>query len=185
MAPLNSTPIQNISDISGLAQGWMLQPEGRRALSILISCITTIFLCSWSVLCLNIPVPGGSRWDFLEYKLRWQIFTIFFSRNCYEHGCRTVGISQSKFPRVPKTRVSTVDYASRVFGRYGWIRPPKSIFPSVSVDSEQLAYLVKKEYLQYSAFDEETIGDRNEADGFACCITSVQITSFSIQCVGR
>lgn len=58
-------------------------------------------------------------------------------------------------------------------------------FPLFPVDSEQLAYLVKKKYLQYPAIDKETIGDRNKADGFARLVTSVQITWFFIQCLVR
>lgn len=53
------------------------------------------------------------------------------------------------------------------------------------MDSEQLAYLVEKGYLQYPAIDEKTIGDRSKADGFARLVTSVQITWFFIQCLMR
>jgi hypothetical protein len=57
--------------------------------------------------------------------------------------------------------------------------------PSFPVDSEQLAYLVEKNYLKYPDIDEETIGDRNKADGFARLVTSAQITWFFIQCLAR
>lgn len=58
-------------------------------------------------------------------------------------------------------------------------------FPLFHVDSEQLAYLVEKNYLRYPAIDKETIRDQNKADGFARLITSVQITWFFVQCLVR
>ncbi|KAL8768542.1 MAG: hypothetical protein Q9209_005227 [Squamulea sp. 1 TL-2023] len=60
--------------------------------------------------------------------------------------------------------------------------PDVPLFP---VDSEQLAYLVEKKYLQSPRIDEATIGDRNKADGFARPVTSVQFTWFFIQCLMR
>lgn len=53
-------------------------------------------------------------------------------------------------------------------------------FPLFAVNSEQLTYLVEKNYLQYPAIGKETIGDRNKADGFARLVTSVQIKWFFI-----
>lgn len=78
MVPINSKSANNASDLSGFAQGWVAQPKGLGTLTILLSCITTIFLCGWPVLCPNIPEPEGRRWGFPKYKLRWQLFAIFF-----------------------------------------------------------------------------------------------------------
>src|ERR1700712_277358 len=35
--------------------GWVSSPNGRGTIDILWSCLFTGFLCSWSMLCLNIP----------------------------------------------------------------------------------------------------------------------------------
>ena len=42
-------------------QGWTPQPDGRGTLDILWNCILTMFLCSWSILCLNIPAPKETK----------------------------------------------------------------------------------------------------------------------------
>ena len=50
----------NITDADP-KQGWTSQPEGRGTLDIIWSCTLTMFLCSWSILCLNVPGPKESK----------------------------------------------------------------------------------------------------------------------------
>ena len=50
-------------------QGWTAQPDGRGTLDIIWSCVITMFLCSWSVLCMNMPGPKESRIQILWRKL--------------------------------------------------------------------------------------------------------------------
>ena len=185
MAPLHSISAYNTSDLSGLAQGWVPQPKGRGTLSIFLSCVTTIFLCSWSVLCLNIPEPGQGRWGFLMYKLRWQLFTIFFPEVV-----TSMAAEQWESANQSVQYFQTLGYPQwtmrhAFFADMGGFMLQSPDVPSFPVDSEQLAYLVEKNYLQHPAIDEETIGDRNKADGFARLVTSVQITWFFIQCLMR
>jgi hypothetical protein len=47
-------PSNNSADASTL-QDWTLQPQQGGIIDIIWACVITISLCSWSVLCLNIP----------------------------------------------------------------------------------------------------------------------------------
>ena len=85
MVPWNSSAVNSTAARSSnstatvlLADGWIHQPNGRGTFDIIESCLLTIFLCSWSVLCLNLPGCKKSRWSFLRIKIKWMIFTIFF-----------------------------------------------------------------------------------------------------------
>jgi hypothetical protein len=48
-------PSNNSIDAS-TPQDWALQPQQGGTIDIIWACVITISLCSWSVLCLNIPV---------------------------------------------------------------------------------------------------------------------------------
>jgi hypothetical protein len=61
-----------------LIWGWISTPNTRGTIDILYSSLATIYLCTWTSLCLNIPRPGTRRWRFGLYKFRWQLFTLFF-----------------------------------------------------------------------------------------------------------
>ena len=50
-------------------QGWTSGPSGRGTLDIVWSCCITMFLCSWSILCLNVPGPKESKFQVLWRKL--------------------------------------------------------------------------------------------------------------------
>lgn len=187
MPPPNSTLPYKAADLSwsGLAQGWVGQPNGRGTLGILVSCITTIFLCSWSVLCLNLPEPGLSRWGFLKYKLRWQLFTIFFPEivtSMAAEQWESANQSVQEFKRLGYPQW-TMRHA--FFADMGGLMLESPDVPPFPVDGEQLAYLVDKDYLPYPSVDEKTIWDRNKADGFARFITTVQVAWFCIQCLAR
>ena len=60
-----------------LIRGWVSSPDQRGTMDVIWSCIVTTFLCSWSVLFLNVSSKHGSR-PYLSTKLSWAAFTIFF-----------------------------------------------------------------------------------------------------------
>lgn len=60
-----------------VVHGWVNSPNGRGTMDIIWSCVATIFLCSWSVLFLNVSVKRNVR-AYLSTKLSWVAFTIFF-----------------------------------------------------------------------------------------------------------
>lgn len=50
------------STATGLTQGWTPQPNSRGTLDIIWSCVFTVFLCSWSVLCVHVPARTDTHW---------------------------------------------------------------------------------------------------------------------------
>lgn len=49
-------------------QGWTSSPEGRGTLDIIWSCSATIFLSTWSAICLNVPNPSDTVWTYFKRK---------------------------------------------------------------------------------------------------------------------
>lgn len=60
-------------------KGWVSSGDERGTRDILTTCFVTIWLCTWTSLCLNVPEPRSRGvGHVLLYKFRWQLFTIFF-----------------------------------------------------------------------------------------------------------
>ena len=57
--------------------GWVSSPKERGTIDILQSCVATVFLCTYSVLFLNIK-ERKTRTAAVLYKTKWVLFTIFF-----------------------------------------------------------------------------------------------------------
>jgi hypothetical protein len=167
-----------------LAHGWVDQPNGRGTIDIIWSCVITIFLCSWSVLFLNIPRKSGLR-SFLTTKLSWVAFTIFFPEILAAFAQQQwVSASQSvlDFSRLGYTQWSLRHAFFADMGGFVLDAPDYLPFP---VDAHQIHYLVANNFIAFPTIDKEAIWDKNKADGFARVLTSVQVVWFALQCLGR
>ena len=60
-----------------IIHGWVSSPNKRGSLDILQACLATVFLCTYSVLFLNIK-EFKTRTAAIRYKTKWVLFTIFF-----------------------------------------------------------------------------------------------------------
>ena len=195
--------------ISHLAHGWV---GGRGTIDILHNCFLTIYLSSWSVLFLNVPAEEQKHAEFFANKGRWMLFTILFpemmtgiaaeqwrsARQAVEdfskleqlwkgslQSTQTVGTQSALKQNLSRLRRFPWTMRHAFFADMGGIRLHCPDFVPFPVDSQQLLYLIDKGHLQYPELDTATIWDKNKADGFARAITLVQITWFSIQCLGR
>jgi hypothetical protein len=168
-----------------LIWGWVSTPNTRGTIDILYSSLTTIYLCTWTSLCLNIPQPGTRRWRFGWYKFRWQLFTIFFPEVLVATAAEQWISARQSVPEF--AAISHHEWTMRhgFFADMGGIKvaPPDSEpFP---VDSQQLAYLVKHKYLPMPQISTDEIRNVNKADELARAVTFLQMAWFSLVCVGR
>lgn len=66
-----------LAQYNGSRVSWVNEPNGRGTLSILVSCLSSLFLSSWAVMHLNIPAKRTSTLRRLSSYLYWCIFGIF------------------------------------------------------------------------------------------------------------
>lgn len=57
--------------------GWTQSPNQRGTINLLWSCLSTVFLCTWTVLCLNVPAKDDSFWVQMRRKARWSLIAVF------------------------------------------------------------------------------------------------------------
>ncbi|KAL4895085.1 hypothetical protein BDV59DRAFT_159745 [Aspergillus ambiguus] len=60
----------NISGSNSTTSGWVYEPDCRGTWSILSTCLLTIILCCWTVVCPNIPAPSDGYFTSIRDKLR-------------------------------------------------------------------------------------------------------------------
>lgn len=165
--------------------GWTDQPDGRGTLDILWSCLFTIFLCSWAVLCLNVPAETDDWW-----KPIWRKFGLT--------GLGILGpefILQSALGQWISARTSVKDFRALGFdtwtmshaffadmGGFFLDTPERIAFP---INAKQLHYLVKHGYLPLPCTTKKEIKDRNKVDALLRVITVLQTLWFMTNCVGR
>ncbi len=59
-----------------MATGWVSGPDSRGTIDIIWGSFLTIFLCTWTAVCLNIPNPKDSQLQVLGRKAKWMFWAI-------------------------------------------------------------------------------------------------------------
>jgi len=59
----------NSNSNANTKQGWTSSPDGRGTIDVLYSCGLTMFLCAWSILCLNVPSKDENTFQILWRKM--------------------------------------------------------------------------------------------------------------------
>jgi hypothetical protein len=180
MAPLHNNRSKEL-----LFHGWKHPPDGRGTMNILNSCACTIFLCSWSSVTLNVPEPDQGNLGFLLYKIRWQLFTIFFPEvivaiAAEQWESANQSVEKFKILGHPHWTLRHAFYTDM-----GGVLLQTPDFPPFPIDCQQLAYLVEHQYLPMPLISQNDIWDRNKSDGFARGITLAQVLWFCTQCIFR
>jgi hypothetical protein len=60
----------------GLVYRWVHQPNSRRTLDIAWPSLFTIFICTYTMLCLNVPSEDETLWDIMRRRLFWTAIAI-------------------------------------------------------------------------------------------------------------
>ncbi|KAH8587285.1 hypothetical protein B0O99DRAFT_747708 [Bisporella sp. PMI_857] len=55
---------------------WTSQPDNHGTINILWTSLFTVFLCSWTMLCLNLPAKTDGKLSIFTRKLRWMAYAI-------------------------------------------------------------------------------------------------------------
>ena len=166
-------------------QGWTPQPNGRGTIDIIWSSVFTIFLCSWSVLCLNVPAENDTYW-----KITWRRFMLTGLGVLGPEFILQLALGQWISARRSQQQFHASGFTSwsmnhAFFADMGGfvLQPPDWIpFP---VNAKQLHYLVDKGYVPYPAITRAEIKDRNKSDALLRGITVLQTLWFVTNTLAR
>ena len=159
-------------------QGWTQSPNIRGTIDIIWSCVFTMGLCSWSMLCLNLPAPKESRGRVL-YRRIWLTALSLLGPEF---------IFQLALGQWLSARQSVADFRASGFEGWtmthaffadagGFVLHPKDWVP-FPLDAKQLHYLVINRYIRYPRISKRLIKDKNKVDGLLRLITLFQIIFF-------
>ncbi|KAI1123582.1 hypothetical protein F5Y10DRAFT_285921 [Nemania abortiva] len=170
----------------GLVQGWVSDPIARGSASIIWSSFLAIFLCTWTTLCLNVPHPNESDTRILLRKAKWMLWGIFMPEVVLSVAIGQYASAQRSVQRF------------RDLGHPGWtlrhaffadmggllVQPNNDSAPFL-VNNTQLAFLIKKQYLECPRITTEEIWDRSKADFLSKTLAFLQASWLAFQVLGR
>ena len=196
---LNSTSAVANTGNGLVTQGWTSGPNGRGTIDIIYSCGITMFLCSWSVLCLNVPEPKCSRRRLFHRRL-WITALAFLGPEFLFQ--IALGQFLSARASVRQFRESYLHTEKKKW--LGWTirhafyadmggfilqskRCPQSPegWEKFPVDAKQIHYLLNEGYIEFPEVTQEEIRDKNKVDGVLRVFTVFQIVWFVVNMAGR
>ena len=175
----------SFSNQSAYVTGWVGSPSGRGTIDILWSSILTIFLCTWTALCLNVPDRNDGKLQVFGRRLKWMFWAIVGPEIVL---VAAVGQRASAIRSVKRFKSMGYPQWTARHGFFadmgGILLQPRESAPFL-VDSRRLAYLVEKKYTPFPDISEADITDRSKVDGLSKALTIVQAGWLVFQAIGR
>lgn len=191
--------------MDGRTQGWVDSPDFRGTWDILWLCLSTTFICTFTLLCLNIPAPTDNSWILFRRRLMWMPLAVFapeivltyaagqWSRASHSVAVlRELGYDQWTMrmaffadmggfvlhPRQPNPQ----DEGSQSVDPQGANMRSGGCFP---LNAKQLYWLIVNGYVEYPSLRPDDVWDRSKQDRLAKIITACQIAYLIVECCGR
>ena len=186
IAPLNQSSNFSVEASNHIfISGWVDQPNNRGTIDIIWSCLATIFLCTWTVLCLNIPAESDSQLMFLGRKFRWMILAIIvpefllgFAAGQFENAYKAVdAFKDLGFPDWTMQQAFFAEMG-------GFVLHPKDSTP-FPVNNRHIQWLVVNGFMEMPQVTTRNIWDRSKADHLIKSIVCVQICWLMITVIAR
>ncbi|KFY91667.1 hypothetical protein V500_04537 [Pseudogymnoascus sp. VKM F-4518 (FW-2643)] len=172
------------SDVGNFATGWVPGPNGRGTGDILWSSFFTIFLCTWTAICLNIPHPDDNYMKILCRKGRWMFWGIIGPELVLSVAIGQYASARRSVKRFHQLGAKWTIRHGFFADMGGMLLQPKDSTPFL-VNSRQLAYLVEKKYVRCPVITEDEIWDKSKADILTRILTMLQASWLMIQLISR
>lgn len=169
-----------------VVSGWVQGPDYRGTIDIIWSSFLTIFLCTWTAVCLNVPHPDDKKPQVFFRKVKWMLWAIVGPEIVL-----AVAIGQYASARRSVRRFKNLGLRQEWTLRHGFFADmggimlePRDSTPFL-VNSRQIEYLVQKGYVEQPSITAKEIWDKSKADTLAKTLTLAQASWLAIQLVGR
>lgn len=177
---------KNITTYRGMNYGFVSEPYGRGTFGILWTCLTTLFLCTWTVQHLNIAGPNDSSLKKSLRKMKWMIITAIVPE--YTTYTALYQYCQARQTVVIITTVSGYEWWTMTHGFYaimGGLVVEIADGKRYTFNWIDLLWLWQHRIIDLPHVEEKDIKDRNKADGLVKGLACTQAVWFLIQSVGR
>lgn len=178
-------PSADLSFPNNRVHGWVGQPNDRGTIDIIWTCLATIFISTYVILCLNVPSIEESWWSITRRRILWMGVSIAGPEFVLTAAAGQWAAAQRSVKDFHGAGYEAWTMKHAFFADMGGIEISPPDFVPFRINAKQLHYLVTKGYLPYPNILLKEISDKSKQDTIAKIITSLQITYLILQCIGR
>lgn len=183
----NTTIISTVLHVAGDGRvyGWVGTANARGTFDIAWNCLFTVFICTFTMLCLNVPSYYENNWAMMRRKFFWMLvaiagpeFVLTFASA--QWGTARDSVRAFKASSYPQWTLRHGFFAD--MGGFLLITPDTPPFP---VTSRHIHYLVTHDYLDMPDISVREMVDKSKQDTVAKMVTFFQVTYLVLQCIAR
>ncbi|KAA6410255.1 MAG: hypothetical protein FRX48_05676 [Lasallia pustulata] len=176
MAP-NITPSDQV--------GWYSPPNLRGTTNILYSCLSTLFVCLWVVLQLNVPAPHHSLIIKTLRKAKWMILGYGASEWLFMIALIQRHEAAQALWEMWKRGYGNWTIAHGFYLNMGGIVLDVGGHRRFPITYKQLVVLLDRSVVTLPDISEDEIKDKSKADGFAKAVSCMQVGWLAVQSIAR
>ncbi|OIW25542.1 hypothetical protein CONLIGDRAFT_582658 [Coniochaeta ligniaria NRRL 30616] len=165
--------------------GWVDGPSFRGTWDILWQCLVTTFICTYTLLCLNIPAPKDSVWTLFRRRALWMVLAVLGPEIVLTYAAGQWSGARHSVAAFQRSGYSQWSMRMAFFADMGgFVLQPRDGEP-FPLNAKQLHWLVVNGHAEYPALRPEDVWDKSKQDRLSKGITAVQIAYVVIECSGR
>ncbi|KAF2193614.1 hypothetical protein K469DRAFT_549960 [Zopfia rhizophila CBS 207.26] len=173
------------SSADGRINGWNPQPNSRGTMDIAWTCVTTTFLCTYSILCLNCPASNESWWRTQARKLMWMGIAISGPEFALTAAAGQLAAARDSVKSFRALGHSKWTYRHAFFANMGGFELIPQDGAPFRINSKHIHWLVSRKYIDFPGVSDEELWDKSKQDTLAKLITCFQVGYLILQCIGR
>ena len=166
-------------------QGWVESPSQRGTIDIIWSCITTLAICCWVMLHLNVPAKDDDIWTLFGRRTRWLMFALLSPELVMLFACGQWASAQRSVADMHSLGYESWTMVHAFYADMGGfvLHPPDCT--SFPITAKQVHYLVQQRYLPLPNITKKEIWDKSKADMFAKVVAGFQAGWLVAQVIAR
>lgn len=182
MMTVNSNTSQTLITASlatspnGRINGWSDQPNSRGTLDILWRCLSTTFLCTYTILCLNCPARNEGFWRNQARKLLWIAIAIAGPEFVLTTAAGQLVTARDLVKSFHALGVTTWTYRHGLYENMGGFELVPADGGAFRINSKHVHWLVSRGYINVPEVSDEELWHKSKQDTIAYLI---------LQCIGR
>ena len=178
-------------------QGWTSQPNTRGTLDIIWDCCFTMGLCSWSLLCLNVPPQGEKDWYRWRRKFYLTCLTLLAPEWMFQLSMGQWIAARRSVKRFHDANHTDWTLKHAFFANMGGFllqakdsasiddKQESIAWKTFPLNAEQLFYLIEHGYVEYPTISKRLIKEKDKMDTVLRLLTLCQILWFIINVSAR
>lgn len=169
----------------GRVTGWVSNPGYRGTWDIVWTSLVTIFICTFTLLCLNVPAKHDTFYILFRRRVMWMLLAVVAPEIVLTYAAGQWSRARHSLDDFHAAGYPQWTMRMAFFADMGGFVLETTDCAPFPLNAKQLHWLVVNNHIQYPQTDVDEIWDKSKQDRFARLITAFQVGYTILHAIGR